>query len=148
VKKRTNDQRDVASEIARELLARAGDHGGPKPDDIRDSRTMQHAAATMHGLPETPRHNAETGRLELPSTEELAQDNPQAALDRIARVLIDSGKMSADDYDPALSGLAAEVQRERRLNEDAPDESGSSLNREAIIEKLAEAVMRRRREGM
>jgi len=138
--------RNRASDIARELIGR---ETSLDPETVRSNRTMQHVGAVMSGLPETPTHG-EDGTLELPSTEDLAAGDAtdrSTARDRIAQQLIRAGKLKPTNYDRSLTDFAAELQRERGLNEDNPGDSGSILSKEQIVRALTEAVMQRRREG-
>lgn len=134
-------RRNRVSDIAKELI---GSGSSITPDEVRNNRTLAHVGAVMSRLPETPRHNAKTGALELPSVEELSKGD---ANDRsLGRSRI-AAAIGAKDYDPAFTDFAAELQRERGLDQDNLGDSGSILSKEQIIRALSDAVMQRRREG-
>jgi hypothetical protein len=95
----------------------------------------------MSGLPETPRHNPDTGALELPSMAELATGDANDRSTARSRIAAMTG---AKDYSPAFTDFAAELNRVRGYDDNDLGDEGSILSREQIIKALTQAVMDRR----
>ena len=103
---------------------------------LSGNRTLSHAIAVMADKPTPPR--IVDGKVER------SEPTKREALDQIAQALIKAGKLKADDYDPAFSELAAEINRERGFNGDAESDE-SVFSKDALITALAKAVLDRRR---
>jgi hypothetical protein len=134
-------QRDVAAAVANAIIELTNNRES-EVDDLMSNRTKQHALSVMtgHATPDVDDQGRPVPRAEMDQREKL---------EAVARMLIERGELKPEEFDPEMSAFAADVNRAQSYDRDVKDTGfPNAMSKDAIIDVLAEAVLRRRSEGM